>query len=217
MQSLLNVTRPRLFFSAVATAGLAVGAFAIGVLMLPHAGPLGTRQGEMTCLQLAFTNERAASIIGSFAPEAQEAMAKLLVPGDMVFAWSYGLILAGLVGLLTLRLDGHWRRWGAVAIWFPIAAALLDDIEDIFLFQTVRSVIANPDVLMSPILPALAGTAAVLKYIALCALTPAFSIGGVVRGLQIDRRIGALVVYALLLLMIASLFMRLAPQLPQCF
>ena len=217
MQSFLNMRYPALFFSALSVAGVAVFAFAVGVLMLPHAGALGERQGEMTCLQVAFTSERAASIIGSFAPEGQQAMARLLVPGDMVFAWGYGLILAGLVGLLTLRLDGRWRRWGAVAIWFPIAAAIFDDIEDVFLFQSVQSVLMNPDVSMSPMLPALASVAAVLKYFALCVLTPVFSIGGIVRGLQIDRRIGAFVVYSLLLMMIASLFMRLAPQLPQCF
>jgi hypothetical protein len=214
---LLAAPRASLFFSVVAVAGLAIGAFAIGVLMLPHAGVLGDRQGEMTCLQIAFSNERAYSIIASFAPDAQAAMARLLVPGDMVFAWSYGLTLAGLVGLVVLRLDGRWRKWGAVAIWFPIAAALLDDVEDVFLYQTVQSVIANPDVLMSPMLPALAGTAAVLKYTALCVLTPAYSVGAVVRGLQIDRRFTAMIVYALLLMMIASLFARLAPQLPLCF
>lgn len=217
MQSLLDRPRPALFFAALAVTGMAIGAFAIGVLMLPHAGPLGDRQGEMTCLQVAFTSERATAIVGSFEPAAQSAMAKLLVPGDMVFAWSYGLTLAGLLGLVVLRLDGRWRRWGAVALWFPIAASVFDDIEDVFLLQTVQSVINNPDVLMSPLLPALAGTAAVLKYTALCVLTPAFSVAAVVRGLQVDRRITALLVYVLLLMMVASLFVRLAPQLPLCF
>ena len=216
MRSLLDMPRAWLFFSGLTVAGLAVGAFAISVLMLPHAAVLGERQGEMTCLQVAFTSERASSLINSFEPAAQGAMSRLLVPGDMVFAWSYGLTLAGLVGLLALRLDGGWRRWGAVAFWFPIVAALLDDIEDVFLFQTVQSVINNPDVLMSPMFPAIAGVAAVMKYIALCGLTPAFAIGGVVRGLQIDRRFAALVVYLLLLMMVASLFMRLAPQVPAC-
>ena len=216
MRSLLDMPRAWLFFSGLTVAGLAVGAFAISVLMLPHAAALGDRQGEMTCLQVAFTSERASAIVNSFEPDAQNAMAKLLVPGDLVFAWSYGLTLAGLVGLLALRLDGAWRRWGEIAIWFPIAASLLDDVEDVFLFQIVQSVIRNPDVLMSPILPAIASTAAVMKYIALCGLTPAYAIGGVVRGLQIDRRFAALIVYVLLLMMVASLFMRLAPQVPLC-
>ena len=145
MQKLFRMTRASFFFAAMSLAGLGIGAFAIGRLMLPNSAPLGDRMGEMTCLQLAFTAERASSLIGSFPAEAQAAMRALLVPGDITFAWSYGFILAGLVALLARRLDGAWFRAGAVAMWFPIAASVLDVIEDVFLFKMVSFMIAGAE------------------------------------------------------------------------
>lgn len=106
MRTLVNSPRATWIFSIASLAGLGIGGFAIGRLMLPHSGPLGERIGEMTCLQLAFTSERVTNIVLSFSDEAQQAMLRLLVPGDLTFAWSYGLILFGLLGLLVLRLNG---------------------------------------------------------------------------------------------------------------
>jgi hypothetical protein len=217
MERLLRVPHGGWIFSAMALFGVAIFAFAVGVLMLPHSVALGDRMGELTCLQLAFTAERASGIVLSFGSEARAAIAALLVPGDVTFAWGYGFLLTGLVGLLTRRLDGAWFRAGAIAVWFPLAASVLDCVEDVFLFSMVNSLIAVPDVALSPMLPALASTAAVLKYIALCVLTPIFAIAGTVQALRTDRSIGALVLYVLLIYSVISMIMRPAQQLPACF
>ncbi len=217
MERLLRFPQGSWIFSAMALSGVCLFAFAVGVLMLPHSVALGDRMDEMTCLQLAFTAERASGIVLSFGPEARAAMAVLLVPGDVTFAWSYGFLLAGLVGLLTRRLDGVWFRAGAIAVWIPLAASALDCVEDVFLFTIVMRLIAAPDVVLSPILPALAGVASVFKYVALCVLTPIFAIAGTVRALGTDRSIGALVLYAILLLTVVNMVMRPAQQIPACF
>lgn len=217
MLRLLNFARATWIFAAASVAGAGIFAFSIGQLMLPHSAPLGARIGEMTCLQLVFTSEAATNLILSFSPEAQAAILKLLVPGDLTFAWSYGLILFGLVGLLVLRLNGSWRRIGVYAMWFPLAASLLDSIEDIFLFNVVSAVIDDPGIQVPAILPLLASTAATLKYLFLCVLTPVFAIAGVIHGLRSDRSIGAWIIYVLLIYAVGSIVVRPLQQIPACF
>ena len=216
MRALLNSSRATWFFAIALLAGLGIGGFAIGRLMLPHSTPLGERMGEMTCLQLVFTGERATSLILSFSTEAQAAILRLLIPGDLTFAWSYGLILFGLLGLLVLRLNGIWRRIGVYAMWFPLVASLLDSIEDLFLFKIVSLVIDDSATSLPGILPLAASTAATLKYVFLCVLTPVFAVGGVIQGLRSDRSIGALVVYALLIYAVGSIVLRPLQQIPAC-
>lgn len=216
MRTLLNLPRATWMFAAASLAGLGIGGFAIGRLMLPHSGPLGERIGEMTCLQLAFTSERVTNIILSFSDEAQQAMLSLLVPGDLTFAWSYGLILFGLLGLLVLRLNGSWRHFGVFAIWFPLFASLLDSTEDLFLYKIVSLMIDDPGISLPGFLPLAASTAATLKYIFLCVLTPVFAVGGVIQAVQSDRRIGSWVVYALLIYAVGSIVIRPLQQVPAC-
>jgi len=201
----------------MALAGLGVFAFAIGVLMLPHSPALGDRLPEMTCLQIAFTPIRATSIIMSFTYEQQVAMANLLIPGDATFAWGYGLVLAGLVGLLARRFDGAWSRVGAIVMWMPLAASALDVVEDLFLYAVVAQLIANPSGIVTAELPLLAGIAATLKYLALVVVTPVYSIAGILHGLRIDRSVGALLVYFLLLVVCMSMIARPLQQIPPCF
>jgi len=217
MRALLKFSRAPWVFAAAFLAGLGIGGFAIGRLMLPHSAPLGERMGEMTCLQLAFTSERATDLILSFSAEAQAAILRLLVPGDLTFAWSYGLILFGLLGLVVLRLNGAWRRMGVYAIWFPLAASLLDSTEDLFLFNIVSRVTEDPGAALPGILPLAASTAATLKYIFLCVLTPIYAVGGVIQGLRSDRSIGAWLVYALLIYAVGSIVVRPLQQIPPCF
>lgn len=217
MKRLLCLPHGGWIFSAMALLGVAIFAFAIGVLMLPHSAALGERMGEMTCLQLAFTAERASRIVLSFGPEARAAIAALLVPGDVTFAWGYGFLLTGLVGLLTRRLDGAWFAAGTIAVWFPLAASVLDCIEDVFLLNIVTSVGAAPDVALSPILPALASTAATIKYMALCVLTPMFAVAGTVQAVRTDRSVGAFILYAVVLYAVVSMIVKPAQQLPACF
>ena len=217
MERLLRLTHGGWIFLALALTGVAIFTFAISVLMLPHSAALGERMGELTCLQLAFTAERASEIVLSFEPEARAAIAALLVPGDVTFAWSYGFLLAGLIGLLTRRLDGAWFRAGAIAIRFPLAASVLDCVEDIFLLSIVTHLNESPDIVLSPILPVLASAAASIKYLALCVVTPIFSVAGIAQAVRTDRSIGALVLYAFLLLTVVNMIMRPAQQLPACF
>ena len=217
MERLLRMPQGGLLLAAMAFFGVAIFAFAVGVLMLPHSEVLGDRMAELTCLQLAFTPERASEIVLSFGPEARQAIAALLVPGDVTFAWSYGLLLAGLVGLLTRRLDGAWFLAGSIVVWMPLIASVLDCIEDLFLFDIVTTLIAAPEGPVSPILPALASTAATVKYLALCVVTPVFSVAGTVQALRTDRSISALVLYVILLLAVISMVMRPAQQLPACY
>jgi len=201
----------------IALSGIAVFVYAIVVLMLPHSELLGERRSELVCFQLAFTSVRATALLMTFTREQQVAIANLLVPGDMVFAWFYGLLLAGLVGLLVRRLDGNWRRVGAVMIWVPLAASLLDVIEDTFLYAIVAQLVENPSMIVMGELPLFAGIAATLKYLALAVVTPLFSMAGIVQGLRTDRSIGALVVYALLFVVCVSMIMPPVQQIPACF
>ena len=205
------------WFTGMALLGMLVFGLATGVLMAPHAPALGDRMAELTCLQLAFSPARAAAVVLSFEPAAQAAIARLLVPGDVTFAWGYGLLFAGLIGLLTRRLEGAWLRAGALVVWMPPAAALFDCIEDLFLFSIVNQLIAAPEVAVAPLLPALAGIFAVLKYIALSVISPAFSLAGSVQVLRSDRSAGAWVTCVLVSLLALSMVMRPLQQIPDCF
>ena len=217
MKSLLDSPRGAWWLSAIALSGIAVFAYAIGALMLPHSELLGERRTELVCLQLAFTSVHATSLLMTFTLEQQVAIANLLVPGDMVFAWFYGLLLAGLVGLLVRRLDGPWRRVGVFMIWLPLAASLLDVIEDAFLYSIVAQLIENPSMIVMGELPLIAGIAATLKYLVIAVVVPLFSAAGIVQGLRTDRSIGALVVYALLFVVCVSMVMPPLQQIPACF
>jgi len=217
VQALLRVPRGGLIFSCIALAGIGIFAFAVGVLMLPYSPIVGDRMAELTCLQLAFTPERAGALITSFSPEIQVAIAKLLIPGDITFAWFYGFLLAGLLALLARRLKGAWFRAGAIAMWFPLIASVLDVTEDIFLHQMVTLLIDNPAAAIPAILPMLGSLAASFKYLFLSILTPAFAVAGSIQGLRTDRRVGALVTYFLVCLVALSMVPKLLNEAPACF
>jgi hypothetical protein len=209
--------RGGLIFSLVALAGIGIFAFAVGVLMLPYSSIVGERISELTCLQLAFTSERATAVILSFSPEAQAAIAKLLVPGDLMFAWFYGFLLAGLLALLARRLEGAWFRAGAVAMWFPLLASVLDDVEDLLLHNMVTTILADPAASVPASAALLAGLAASFKYLFLSVLTPAFAVAGSVQGLKTDRSFGALITYLLVCLVALSMVPKLFNEAPACF
>jgi hypothetical protein len=98
-----------------------------------------------------------------------------------------------------------------------LAASVLDCVEDIFLLSIVTHLNESPDIVLSPILPVLASAAASIKYLALCVVTPIFSVAGIAQAVRTDRSIGALVLYAFLLLTVVNMIMRPAQQLPACF
>jgi hypothetical protein len=201
------------FFAAMTLVGVGVFGYATGVLMGPFAPVLGDRLPELTCLQVAFTGERFAAVFGSFTTEQQAAIAQLLIPGDVVFAWGYGFLLAGLLGLLTLRLPANWQPAGRVLTWTPLVASALDCLEDVCLHAlAVAPAGSDPGAL-----PLLAGIAATLKYLNLSVLAPAYGIAGSIKGLAHDRRIGALVIYLLVVVNALAFVARPLQQIPACF
>lgn len=197
----------------MALAGVGIFGYATGVLMGPFAPVLGHRLPELTCLQVAFTGARFAAVFGSFTTDQQAAIAHLLIPGDVVFAWGYGLLLTGLLGLLTLRLPAAWQPAGRVLRWAPLLASALDCLEDLAL-HTLAVAPAGSD---PGLLPLLAGIAATLKYLNLSVLAPAYGIAGSIRGLAHDRRIGALVIYLLVVVNSLAFIARPLQQIPACF
>jgi len=208
-----QTSRQAWFFAAMTLAGVGIFGYATGVLMGPFAPVLGDRLPELTCLQVAFTGARFAAVFGSFTPEQQAAIAQLLIPGDVVFAWGYGFLLTGLLGLLTLRLPAAWQPAGRVLTWTPLLASALDCLEDLCLHALVTAPAgADPG-----LLPLLAGIAATLKYLNLSVLAPAYGIAGSIKGLAHDRRIGALVIYLLVVVNALAFVARPLQQVPACF
>jgi hypothetical protein len=206
MQQLLRAPRASLMFSLTAFVGLGLFIFAIAVLMkAPSEVVSQERTAELVCLQLAFVPARAIEVLLNFTAEERVAIAQLLLPGDIGLAWGMGLTLAGLIGLLAMRLPGAWLRAGAIIMWIPLLAATFDSIEDIFLYSIVSQLAADATTEIAPMLTLLASIAATIKYISLIGITPAFGIAGIVKGLSVDRRWPSLIVYVLLALAILSI------------
>ncbi len=193
-------------------AGVGIFGYATGVLMAPFTPVLAERLPELTCLQIAFTGQRFAAVFGSFAPEQQSAIAQLLIPGDVVFAWGYGFLLTGLLGLLTLRLPAGWQRAGRVLMWTPLFASVLDCLEDL----SLHALATAPPGSDPGFLPLLAGIAATLKYLNLSVLAPTYGIAGSIKGVTHDRRVGALVIYLLVVANALAFVVRPLQQIPAC-
>jgi hypothetical protein len=218
MQALLNSSRASLTFSLIFIAGLVVFGLAVGVVMQPAAQAVGAdRVSELVCLQLAFTPERASAVVLSFPPEARAAMGALLIPGDFMLAWGYGLQLAGLIGLLAIRLPAPWQRIGAVAMWIPLLATALDCIENLFLYSIVTSIAADPAAVIAPLVTIMGSTVATLKWVALSVLTPAYGFAGIYKGVLTDRRATSWLVYLLLAATLAGMIIKPIQDIPACF
>ena len=217
MLALMRRPHAPMIFLLMTVGGLVVFGFAIGVLMAAPAALVGDRLPDLTCLQVAFTPDRYTDVFLSFSPESRAAILQLLVPGDVVFAWGYGFMLAGLTGLLALRLPRKWQAVGALVIWAPLAASMLDCIEDTFLYAIAGQLVADPTATVAAALPLLAGIAAVLKYLALVVVTPAYGIAGIFVGLSMDRSLSALVLYVVLGLLLIMMILRPLQQIPPCF
>jgi len=210
--------RAPLAFSLLSLSGVIVFALAVGVVMQPAAQIVGQeRLSELVCLQLAFTPERAQTVLFAFSAESRAAIAQLLIPGDAMLAWGYGLLLAGLTGLLAMRLPGKWLRVGAIAMWIPLLASTLDCIENVFLYAIVMGVVESPELQPLAMLTAIGGTVSTLKWIALSVLTPAFGFAGIVKGFTVDRSFGAITVYVLLFVTLLSMVAKPIQDIPACF
>lgn len=205
--------KPAWLFIAVTLLGASVFGYATGVLMGPYAPMLGDRLADLTCMQMAFTRSRLMEVVGSFSPEQRSAIARLLIPGDVVFAWGYGLLLTGLLGLLTLRLPPAWQRAGRLLMWAPLLAAGLDCLEDLALYHAVTIYPARgPDGLAEA-----AGLCATAKYLMLSVIAPAYGLAGSAQGLATDRRPAALLIYALVAMTAVAFVARPLQQIPACF
>lgn len=218
MQILLRMPRAPLIFSLLALAGVLTFALAVGVLMQPPVQLIGMeRTAELVCLQLAVTPERAAAVVLGFPEAARIAIAQLLVPGDLALAWGYGLLLAGLMALLVMRLPQPWLRIGAIAMWVPLLATIFDCFENAFLYPIVMGLVAAPDVLPSPVLTLGAAVVSTVKWTALCVVTPVFGFAGIAKGLTVDRRWSALLIYFLLFVVLLSMVLKPIQDIPACF
>lgn len=200
-------------FTGMTLLGVVIFGYATGVLMSPVAPVLGDRLAELTCLQLAFTGGRAAEVLGSFSPEQRAAIARLMFPGDITFAWGYGFLLTGLLGLLTLRLPSGWQGPGRILMWTPLLASVFDCLEDFFLYQLAVA----PTGAEFGVVPLLAGISATVKYLNLSVLAPAYGVAGSIRGVAHDRRIGALVIYVLVVVNAAAFVAKPLMEIPACF
>jgi hypothetical protein len=206
-------TRSPWLFAGLALAGFVIFGYATGVLMEPAARVIGDRIGELTCLQLAFTPERAAAVLASFPPEQRAVIPQLLLPGDIVFAWGYGLLLAGLLGLVTLRLPAEWQRLGWVITWTPLLASALDVTEDLYL----HGIATAADPLATGSAALFAGLAASLKYFFLSGVAPAYGIVASLKAFTVDRRWWAVLLYLFTVANCLAFIARPLQQIPNCF
>jgi len=217
MQELLRFPRAPLIFSLMSVGGLLLFVFAVAVLMSAPSQIIGERPPEMTCLQVAFTPARLTEIVLAFSPPIRGAIAEMLVPGDMALAWGYGLVLAGLTGLLAMRLPGNWFRVGAIVMWAPLLASTLDCIEDVFLYSGIQSLVADPEADIPLLVALFAGIAATLKYFFLSVVTPVYGFAGTIKGLKQDRSVSAIILYVIVVVVMGSMVLQPARQIPPCF
>ncbi|MGI9290682.1 MAG: hypothetical protein ACR2QG_05340 [Gammaproteobacteria bacterium] len=218
MRSLIDAPRASLYFTLMFLSGLIIFILAVAVVMQPAAQAVGQdRLSELVCLQLAFTPERATEVVLSFPQEARDAMGALLIPGDFMLAWGYGLQLAGLLGLLVLRLPQNWQRAGAIAIWIPLLASLLDCIENVFLYTIVTRLAEDIDTVIVPVITIMASSVATMKWICLSVLTPLFGFSGLAKAVMADRKAVSWLVYLLLGATLASMMIKPLQDIPACF
>lgn len=217
MLRLFRLPQAPALFTGMALAGLGIFILAVGVVMQQPAAVLGERTAELVCLQLAFTPERASELVLSFPQEGREAISQILIPGDFMLAWGYGLVLAGLIGLLSMRLPANWMRAGGIVMWVPLLASTLDCVENVFLYAISTQLAADPGIPVAPMLPLFAGIAALGKWVALSVVTPAFGLAGIVKGISVDRRARSWVLYALLAQALISMLLKPIQDIPACF
>lgn len=140
---------------------LGVITLALGDPMRAHSDTLinPTAPLGILSLQFTFSLDAAQTMLRTWDSAALQH-ARLSLYWDMAFAPAYGITLAA----LTERLSAYRARRGfqtAPAIaWLPIWAALADWLENLFHLCLVSA----DSCTATALLPALAGTAAVLKW-----------------------------------------------------
>jgi len=158
-------------------AGLAIFVLALSFLMVPYSRVIEARGGkDLTCLQIPFTQSRAAAVINSYDDEARAAARSLHLPGDLIFPVGYALLYSGLIGLIVCQQEGRWLRVGAFLMFFPFIAMFLDWIENIFILRMLAIATEQSTADIPAWMPALGGLAGTVKYLFLSLLTPVFGL-----------------------------------------
>ena len=215
---LLEAERAATKLTLIALSGLGLFVLAVAALMAPYANIVGNENlSQLVCLQLGFTPERSAGLVLGFPLNAQQAIRGLLVPGDMTLAWGYGLVLAGLGGLVALRLPSERRVLAGLLIILPLGASLFDSIENVFLFAIVGELLAQPELALNPALPFLAGVAATVKWSLLAVATPVAGLWALGLAFVADRKPVSLLVYVLFFIVLLSMVIKPIQDIPSCF
>jgi hypothetical protein len=188
MEAFIRSAKAQRWLVAMVAAGLLIFVLALSTLMLPYSSVIEERGGrDLTCLQIPFTRSRAAAILDSYDGEARAAARSLHLPGDLIFPAGYALLYSGLIGLVIRRQQGRWLRLGLVVMFFPLAAMVLDWIENYFILRMLAVVAEQPTEAIPAWMPALGGLAGTLKYLFLSLLTPLFGLTAIIWSLVTRR------------------------------
>ena len=163
------------WLNGMVVAGLSIFVLALSFLMVPYSGVIEERGGkDLTCLQIPFTQSRAAVVINSFDDEARAAARSLHLPGDLIFPVGYALLFSGLIGLIVRQQEGRWLRVGLLVLFFPFVAMIFDWIENFFILRMLAITAEQSSNAIPAWIPAVGGFAGTLKYLFLSLLTPLF-------------------------------------------
>jgi hypothetical protein len=105
--------------------------------------------------ELAFTEEKAETILETWGPDLErEALKSLYI--DFAYLVSYALFLSSLT-LLIARGNTHLQKTGVIIARMPWVAAVLDAMENICLIHVITSSVSGTSVFC-------AGVCAVIKF-----------------------------------------------------
>ncbi|MGB3717610.1 MAG: hypothetical protein WA996_24550 [Candidatus Promineifilaceae bacterium] len=201
-------------------AGLAIFVLALSFLMVPYSGVIEEKGGkDLTCLQIPFTQSRAAAVINSYDDEARAAARSLHLPGDLIFPVGYALLYSGLIGLIVRRQEGRWLRVGAVVMLFPFVAMFLDWIENIFILRMLAIATEQSTANIPAWMPALGGLAGTVKYLFLSLLTPLFGLALIIWSVATRRprlTLGLAITYLVAFGMFGFSLFQLFSEVPVC-
>jgi len=215
MQQLVRSSYAPIIFLIMIIAGLAIFGFAIGVLMAGPSEVIGMhRLSELTCLQMAGSGSRATAVLSAFNVQELEALLQLLIPGDVVFAWGYGLTFSGVLGLLTLRMQDRWFEAGVWLMWAPLLASAFDVLEDLGLYQMTSQMLADGVVGSAAALTMLFAAS---KYVLLAVIGPVYGVLGVLQAIKTDRRARSIGLYVFVVLVAVSMVQKPLLEIPACF
>jgi len=220
MAAFIKSPRSQTWLLVMIVVGLLIFVLALSTLMVPYSNVIEERGGrDLTCLQIPFTPSRAAAILNSYDGQARAAARALHLPGDLIFPVGYALLYSGLIGLVIRRQQGRWLRLGLVVMLFPLAAMVLDWIENYFILRMLAVAAEQPAEAIPAWMPALGGLAGALKYLFLSLLTPLFGLAAIIWSV-ITRRpslsAGLAAVYLLALAMFSFSLIQLFAEIPPC-